>query len=1310
MKPFVAFLLSLIPCLSFAFNGSQQIYFDKIQAGLSHQTVFTILQDKTGFLWFGTKDGLNRYDGVNFKTYYRSNYSKLGNSCITCLTEDINGEIWCGTDCGIFVYNPIKDIFRHIPININGKRIPDKTVQIIKEDRKHGVIYIAMDNFGLLRYSLKDGSLREMNINAVSSLLIDHDGSLYLGLYNNGIWYWNRKSNRLSRFSNSQNNPHIQNVTYNNIFKGPNGEILATSQYIGLQEINRDGTIQNLLERDTFGRKLFIRAVLFNTPTELWLGTEQGIIIYNPMTHAISQYKANYYDKYALSDNAIYSLCKGRDGNIWIGSYFGGVNEVSFTSSFFGKIYPGRLNYGMSGKRIRAMCSNAHGKIWIATEDHGLYLYNPITMSAQHITASDRFTNIQDIRQIGEELWVCTFGNGLKILNSNGQIVKEYHISDDFVFSIYPTHKGEIYVGTWSGLFKFNKKNNRFDRIPRFNSEFIYQIFEDDSSNLWLATYSNGVYKIAANGKIYAYSHQENKSGSLPYNKVMSIFEDSHHQIWLTTQGGGFCKYNPSSNNFTTYDKKSGFASDVIYQIVEDNNHIFWISTNNGLNTFNPRTKEIRRYSIENGLLTDKFNYRSSFKTPEGIIYFGSIEGLVFFNPDKFNKYRVKNVNLLISDFQLPNQADDTENILPGSISYLDKINLKYNQNTFTLDLILLNYSALDKYHFEYKLDGIDKDWIVIKGKSARAIYKSLSSGTYTFHYRILSNENGQTVIEKKLTIRIAPPFYLSVWAYIIYMLLLIAAAYWLMKMYNQRIETRHKRQMRKLAQQKEHELYELKFNFFTNISHEIRTPLTLIKGSLDDIVPDNKVNLKENLHIISSNVNRLLLLINQLLDFRKADSEGKKLNFSMENISEIIREQIQNFEQLMKNKGIDFKASLPEKDSSAPVNKEAFIKIVSNLLNNAVKYAGSSCQLSLKVKDTTFELTLSNDGKIIPLAERDNIFKEFYRSKSNNEGETGSGIGLTYARNLAQLHNGSLKMDNNESVNTFILILPTHQENVIDKISSDLPEEIAPQADNLETPPNKRRELLLIEDNKQMLQFLKKKLSARYTVVTAESGEEGLKLLPKHDLSLIISDVMMDGMSGFDVCKQVKNDISYSHIPIILLTARADIDSKIQGMELGADDYIEKPFNWNFLEAKIKNILENREKLRKIYFDSPYALASSIGTNKTEEEFVVNINNIIQQHLTDPDFSIDIIAEKMNMSRSSLYRKIHSMLQMSPNDFIKLERLKAAARLLSENKYSINEVSYKMGFSSPSYFSKCFTKQFGVMPKDFIKGKAEKV
>jgi len=1303
MKFFIAFLLSLIPCLSFAFNDSRQIYFDKIQAGLSHQTVFTILQDKIGFLWFGTKDGLNRYDGVNFKTYYRNNYSKLGNSCITCLTEDNNGDIWCGTDCGIFVYNPIKDIFRHIPIHINGKTISDKTVQIIKEDSKHGLIYIAMDNFGLLRYNLRNSSMKEMNIN-VSSLLIDNDGSLYLGLYNNGIWYWNRKSNRLSRFSNSKSNPHIQNVTYNNIFKGPNGEILATSQYIGLQKINRDGTIQNLLERDKFGRKLFIRTVLFNTPTELWLGTEQGIIIYNLRTHAISQYKANYYDQYALSDNAIYSLCKGRDGNIWIGSYFGGVNEVSFTSSFFGKLYPGRLNYGLSGKRIRTICSNGHGKVWIATEDNGLYLYNPQTMNAQHITASERFTNIQDIRQIGKELWVCTFGNGLKVVNVKGQVVREYHISDDFIFSILPTHKGELYVGTWNGLFRYNRKNNSFDRIPHFNSEFIYQIFEDNSNNLWLTTYSNGVYKIAANGKISSYSHQENKAGSLPYNKVMSVFEDSHHQIWFTTQGGGFCKYNPSSDNFTTYNKKSGFASDVIYQIVEDSHYIFWISTNNGLNTFNPQTKEIRRYSIENGLLTDKFNYRSSFKSSDGIIYFGSIEGLVFFNPEKFRNYRMKNVNLLISNFQLSNQTDDTENILPGSITYLDKINLKCNQNTFTLDLILLNYSAIDKYHFEYKLDRIDKDWIMIKGKSARAIYKSLSSGTYTFYYRILSNENGQTVIEKKLTIRIAPPFYLSVWAYIIYALLLIATAYYLMRMYNRRIELRHNRQMRKLAQQKEHELYELKFNFFTNISHEIRTPLTLIKGSLDDIVPDNKANFKENLHIISSNVNRLLLLINQLLDFRKADSEGKKLNFSMENISEIIREQIQNFEQLMKNKEIDFKTSLPEEDCLAPVNKEAFIKIVSNLLNNAVKYSDSYCYLNFKTKDTTFELTITNDGKVVPIAEREKIFKEFYRSKSNNEGESGSGIGLTYARNLAQLHSGSLKMDDNESINKFILILPTHQENVIDKISSDITEETTPQTENIETPLHKKRHLLLIEDNKQMLQFLKKKLSDDYTVATAESGEDGLKLLPKHDFALVISDVMMDGMSGFDVCKQVKDDITYNHIPIILLTARADIDSKIKGMKLGADDYIEKPFSWNFLEAKIKNILENRERLRKIYFDSPYALASSIGTNKREEEFVIKINNIIQDHLTDPDFSIDVVAEKMNMSRSSLYRKIHSMLQMSPNDFIKLERLKAAARLLSENNYSINEVSYKLGFSSPSYFSKCFTKQFGIMPKDFIK------
>lgn len=517
---------------------------------------------------------------------------------------------------------------------------------------------------------------------------------------------------------------------------------------------------------------------------------------------------------------------------------------------------------------------------------------------------------------------------------------------------------------------------------------------------------------------------------------------------------------------------------------------------------------------------------------------------------------------------------------------------------------------------------------------------------------------------------------------------------------------------MEKFEQEKEREVYNAKIDFFTNVAHEIRTPLTLIKGPLENIILKKQVDMetREDLNVMKQNTERLLNLVNQLLDFRKTESQGFRLNFAKCNITEVLKETHVRFTSLAKQKGLDFTLQMPEKDFYAHVNQEAFTKIISNLLNNGVKYAESYVHISLEVPDkdggNSFRICTVNDGVIIPDAMKEEIFKPFVRFNEQENGKvtTGTGIGLALSRSLAELHQGTLTMGKGEENNTFCMTLPIVQDTTI-----TLTSEVEVETDKMNEAPaeqavekDNRPTVLVAEDNPDMLAFVVRQLSKDYTVLTATNGAEALRVLDGNYVNLVISDVVMPVMDGFELCKTIKSDLNYSHIPIILLTAKTNIQSKIEGMELGADAYIEKPFSVKYLQACASNLIQNREKLRQAFAESPFIAANTMALTKADEEFIKRLNEVIQINYGNPEFSMDDMADNLNMSRSNFYRKIKGVLDLSPNEFLRLERLKKAAQLLKEGENRVNEICYMVGFNSPSYFAKCFQKQFGVLPKDF--------
>ena len=1296
-----------------------------IRNGLSQNTVNAILQDRKGFMWLGTKDGLNRYDGLSFRKFKHdaANPRSIGNSFITSLYEDFNGNIWVGTDAGVYIYYPEKEAFEEFDCQSLEKTRIERSVSMIAGD-KHGRVWIAVEAQGMFCYDARQKLLRNYPLSEISSNIkcftFDSGGTLWLGFYGDGLYYSKDNLATVHPYGSPEDGKReFEGGVITKIVQGNYNCLYIGSVKEGVSELNlTSGQVRNLLAIDESGESIFCRDLLPYSDNELWIGTESGIYIYNLRTAQFIHLRASLYDSYSLSDNAIYALYKDREEGLWIGSYFGGVDYYPRQYTYFAKYYPKNIANSLHGKRVREFCRADDGTLWIGTEDGGLNHFNPKTKEFHFFEPSAGFTNIHGLCMDGSHLWVGTFSKGLRVIDTRtGAVLRTYteghtshSLNDNSIFSICRTSAGEIYLGTLFGLLRYNRTQDNFDRIPELNGKFVYDIKEDSYGNLWLATYANGAYCYdvsARRWKNYVFDAEDEKS--LPYDKVLSVFEDSYRQIWLTTQGGGFCLFHPDTETFTRYGLKDGLPNDVVYQIVEDDDRFLWLTTNNGLVRFDPKTMEMKVFSTANGLPTNQFNYRSGFKDEAGNIYLGSINGFVAFDPRTFAENRQVPA-VAITDFLLFNKevsVGETDSPLKSSITFSDKVVLTADQNSFSFRIAALSYQAPRMNKLMYKLEGFDEGWLTI-GESPLVTYSNLGYGDYVFKVKASNSDGVWNEQETSLHLSILPPFYLSGWAYCFYVLFFMGCLVCVIFYFKRRNYRKQHRQMEMLEQEKEREVYHAKIDFFTNVAHEIRTPLTLIKGPLENIILKKEVDseTKEDLYIMKQNTERLLNLTNQLLDFRKTETRGFRLNFTECDVVAVLRETYLRFTSLAKQKGLDFILELPQECFMADVNQEALTKIISNLLNNGVKYASTYLRISLETDEKVFHIRTFNDGAMIPDTMKEEIFKPFVRLDKEDEVTTGTGIGLALSRSLAELHQGSLMMEKGEEVNCFCLTLPVNQDSTITLSAENVSqvEENSCGWEQEETDTKEKKPMILVvEDNPDMLAFVRKQLTTEYSVLTAMNGIEALAALDNHYVNLVVSDVMMPQMDGFELCKTIKSDLSYSHIPVVLLTAKTNIQSKIEGLELGADAYIEKPFSVEYLLANISSLIHNREKLRQTFAKSPFVAANTMALTKADEEFIWKLNDIIQVNLHNPEFSMEDMADALKMSRSSFYRKIKGVLDLSPNEYLRLERLKQAAQLLKEGKSRVNEICYTVGFNSPSYFSKCFLKQFGVLPKDFI-------
>lgn len=1320
MKP--KLLILLFFCISYNIQlNSSDYYFRNmaVENGLSQNMVYSIFQDKTGFMWFGTMDGLNRYDGIQFRIFKteNDNAKSINSNRIFSIVQDKDEKIWIGTANGIDIYDPLKESFSKFDLKTSDGKSVTGVVRDLKLD-KYGNKWITVQDKGIFCYNkgeLRNYPLKDIH---VREIIFDNDDNIWVATHGYGLLRINPESNEITRYLLDEKKINSPDNNINSILLEDSKFILVGTENKGIQKFDIEkGIYTPCLEVGDDGKELFVRCMMKSDNQELWVGTETGLYIIDLKSKKFTNLKHSYNDPYSLSDNAIHSLYQDREGGVWVGTFFGGICYFNNAFSQFEKYYPIVGENSISGKSISEFCKDDNNTIWIGTEDAGLNWFKPVTKTFGRSNIPAK--NIHSLLYDENKLWVGTFSGGIYLMDLQNGKIKSYNnslsentIRDNNIYSIFKDSSGKIWIGSLTGLQFYNKRSDDFTRIQEgVIKKQVNYILEDNKGVLWFATIGDGIFSFdRISNKWNHFPSMINNNDNTSKN-IICMLQDTNNRLWIGTEGSGIGIYDNDTNSFKCVaTSENGLPNDVIYKLLEDNNGYIWGSTNKGIFKLNPNDMKVVVYNHTNGLLGDQFNYKSGFKDNNGKLYFGGVKGFVGFNPENLNINECL-PSIVFNSFQIQNKevAINKNSLLNKSITQTSSIEIPYNTSVFSIGFAALSYVYPEGNSYAYKLEGRDNNWIYAN-QAHRVNYADLRPGNYTFRAKAANSDGIWNDAGVSLSIKILPPWYRTLWAYLLYIISSCTVIYIIVLSYIKKAKSRNIRALKELEATKEKELYSSKIEFFTNITHEIRTPLSLIKIPLEDVIKDiNPTSTHfDNLTIIQRNVNRLLKLVNELMDFRKTEAEGLRLNFVRTEVIRIINDTISRFKPSFESKRIICKTIYSNQSIYVDIDREIFIKMLSNLLSNALKHAIALIEIEVSYNDKQLIIKIENDGEVIPDEYVVKIFEPLFKL---NENVQGTGIGLAFVKSLIELHQGTIYCDNsNPNRTAFVMTLPINQDHRIEiyngenqKIETDNSLEKISKIDLLEAQKQSSTPTVLtIEDNEEFQQLLHKQLSNKYQLLQSKNGKEALDIIDKESVDIIICDIMMPVMDGLEFCKIIKDDLRFSHIPVILLTAKSNLESKIEGISRGADEYIEKPYSIDYLRARIDNLLENRRKLQEAFKKSPELAFKNLTHSKPDEELLQKLIGIIHDNLDNPDLNIDKLANEMAISRSTLYRKIKNVSELSPNDFIQLIRLKRAAELIKKDHYQISEIAYMTGFSSPNYFSKCFFNQFGVNPKDF--------
>lgn len=1363
-----------------------------INNGLSQSLIYSITQDTTGFMWFGTKDGLNRFDGYEFKIFHHDPFDpvSIADNVISELFTDKKGRLWVGTMNGsLDLYDSRKNIFTHyLENNINKGNI-----NAITEDPS-GNLWVGTYGNGIFKLVFKktnhsnrpDTVIHYFNIPGDTTSLISN---LVIDVFadkEGGIWASTTKT--LFQYAKPDGMELKFSVpTFQLLSTGkkiiPHGIqfSLSGAEPIPVSEIKFGGVrfIEDpqgriwmaapggLLLFDRNEKKLFlfdplmpglvtgnIRSVCKNSfsgkqviTNSLWMGMIAGPAVINTKDLTFQYFSHDpLYSKSVLS-GSILCVYKDRSGSLWFGTSGSGLSEYDTHATLFpmpdyhtadGKIRTENLS-------VRSFLDTKN-YLFIGTQS-SLMMADKSTRQMEQINLGNNPLESNTIFSIAaadsDNCWIAA-NSGLYLYNFKNHSKKKFFTEiqkngngDGRIFKIYIDSKKNLWCLTPYSFSFFNTRLKTFKKyffnnnpVNGFTEPTYGDIYQAPDGNFWIGTGEGLLYFDTTAKKFTRYVTNSSNPNSLSFTAVRAVLPDPKkpsEYLWIATAGGGLNQLDLRTKKFIHYTEKNGLPNNFIYGILSDENGNLWMSTNKGISMFNPSSKSFTNYDINAGLQSNEFNSGAFYKNNDGELFFGGINGFNVFTPGS-----IKGDNQFpqlaftgFSIFNHPVSVDDKNSPLKYSITETKKIVLPYSDNIISFKVAALDFSEPEKKQYAYKLEPSNKDWIQL-GSNRLITFSNLEPGNYTLRVKA-GNLNGAWNEQGiSLNLVIMPPWWRTWWAYLLYICIAIALLYYLRKYELRGILLRNKLKVEQMESHKLKELDHLKSRFFANISHEFRTPLTLIMGPVEDLLKTGDAEqFKKILPEVHRNSVRLLQLINQLLDLSKLDAKRYRINMTREDIIPFVEQVVHSFSSLAERKNIDLKIivdpalrkMLDDGETKFYFDEDMIEKIINNLLSNAFKFTGENGRITVGMKSSEkkngyLELSVKDSGIGIPKEKLSYIFDRFYQADDSDERHyEGSGVGLALLKELVDLLQGEATVTSETGKGTtFYCYLPFNNRIISEKTTTGLQTQkiVTPVTiidehveDGQETGTKGKDLILIVDDYADVRKYIRRKIENTYAVAEASNGEEGLELARAHVPDLVVSDVMMPGMDGFELCEKLKTDNLTSHIPVILLTAKAEDSDKMTGLSTGADAYLTKPFNSQELNIRIRNLIELRKKLRAKFSDKLVVKPSEITVTSMDREFMKTLLSIVEDHISDAKFSVTELGSAMNMSVSQLNRKLKAIIDQSPQKFIRSIRMQRALEMLKKNSGNISEISWEVGFEDPGYFSRVFKSHFGYSPSD---------
>jgi len=1345
------FIFQLILCSSWksAYAVPDDFKIKRIspEGGFTFEALSSICEDKYGFIWFGSNNGLYRFNSAVTVKFINSPDDKttLPGNFIRSLYLDMKHEIWISSDHGLSVFDYQCECFRRFQFHDAAGN--PKGLNVLQILQTADSTYWMVDNSGFSRIDFKTGIVSYLPLpEAYKTDLIriavktEKEERMWLGGTNGRIYYCDPPYQKINFFALTRN----QNV----ITILPDGNnIWIGYDWGGADLFTRQGVLTDHFEDNVQGKNKIPSSrvrTIFKYKNEIWLGTFKGLVRMNE--NGMEVIEKEKYD--GLTNNSIFQIYRDSKNGIWIGTWSGGLGYINEWSNNFEHFKHESNSNSLSDNVVSDFEETEDGKIIISTEEGHLNYLDRSRHQLTDVKIKGSNGTVNHIKSMGTDkrgiLWIGTFASGIFYQLKGSKEFQKFNLIDDFkeqFYDITASDDGVWFASSVRGLFYYDYQKHQVKNYTSKNSDpeslsanAVRTLLADSKGNLWVGTNNGLNRKIKGSERFVRYFYNPDEKNRISSNNIYSLFEDSKQNIWIGTAGGGVTIYDPITGLFSQLSKKDGLPGNDVYGIREDNNGVIWMSTENGISAWSPVKKNFRNFDYTDGIQGNQFNPGAAFKAKNGELFFGGSNGFTRFDPNLIKENPVA-PKVIITGLEINNQTVNQlnePNIIRQSVITLSQLELKYNQNSLRFTFVANNFLLPQKNRYKYRLTGYSPDWIEIQNDN-KAIFTKIPPGNYVFEVIASNNDGKWNDTPTRLFITINYQFWKTAYAYLLYLVFILVIFYFLQRELSLRSQLKNSILHERIQRENEEKLHQLKVHFFTNISHEFRTPLTLILSPLSLLRKklSGQDEPMEHLIMIENNANRLIRLVNQILDIRKIELGKMDFRPLPFDIVLLCQEVFQCFSLQDNDRKINFHFESDYSSLFITIEPDKIDKMIFNLLSNAMKYTNEEGTIQLSIKHSGWQpetvdgqnhfsignqiegeyvsILVRNEGPGIAPSILPNIFERFYQAPGQL---SGTGIGLHLCSEYILMHHGQIEVFTGENLGTtFLVRLPVTNDEIGKGIqqaviqTSHYDEQQFKTANDPSSISKAGKEdvILVVEDNKEMQRFLKTILSESYHVVTANEGVEGLAKVKEFHPDLVITDVMMPGMNGTAFCHAMKTDLETGHIPVLMLTALSSVENQMEGFETGADDYIVKPFDDRILTARIRNLLESRRKLREKFTNSQGEWREAMQTLQPDRELLEKATAILENHLTDMLFTVDSLASALGLSRSTLHRKLKALTNQSATEFIKFVRINKSIKLIESGMTNIDEICFKVGFNSHSYYSMCFKKQLGQTPSEYI-------